>query len=218
MRFVPFSDVRARLQAKRIAVVGSGPGCVENERGFVDGHEVVIRVNNYKTGGGQGKRCDVHYSFFGTSIRKTAGELAADGVQLCMCKLPNSQPIDSAWHRERGKLVGIDYRYIYTTRAPFWFCDTFVPDDAHFLAKFELLGKHQPTTGFAAILDVLACDPREVFLTGFDGFSSGIHNVNEAWKPGDPTDPICHRPDLELHWLKTNKHRFTADRTLSRLL
>lgn len=218
MSFVEFSRAVELLAGRSVAVVGSGPGVLDNEPGFVDGHEVVVRVNNWKTGPAQGYRCTVFYSFFGTSIRVTADQAKAAGVQLCMCKLPDSQPIDSAWHRERGKLVGIDYRYIYRSRANWWPCDVFVPDDERFLAKFDLLGKHQPTTGFAAILDVLECAPASLYLTGFDGFTSGVHNVDEKWKPGDPSDPICHRPDLELEWLRKNKNRFTADARLSALL
>jgi hypothetical protein len=218
LRFVPFSDAAARLRGKDVAVVGSGPGSLSNVPGFVDSHDVVVRVNNYKTGDAQGYRCDVFYSFFGTSIKKSREDLMRDGVTLCMSKLPNSQPIDSEWHRARGKLAGIDYRYIYINRASWWFCDTFVPDDSHFLEKFSLLGQHQPTTGFAAILDVLACEPKSVFLTGFDGFTSGVHNVDEKWKPGDPSDPICHRPDLELAWLRANAQRLSFDETLAALL
>jgi hypothetical protein len=218
VRFIGFDEVGARIRDKSVAIVGSGPGCLDNAPGFVDGHDMVCRVNNYKLGAAQGLRTDVHYSFYGTSIRKTAQELKSDGVTLCLCKLPDSQPIESDWHRRNGKLVGIDYRYIYRNRAAFWFCDTFVPDDARFLAKFDLLGRHQPTTGFAAILDVLACEPRSVYLTGFDGFASGIHNVDERWKPGDPTDPICHRPDLELQWLRENRARLSFDKTLAALL
>lgn len=218
VRFVSFSDCAARLRGKSVAIVGSGPGCLDNEPGFVDSHDIVVRVNNYKLGAAQGRRCDLHYSFYGTSIRKSAAQLEADGVTLAMCKLPNSQPIESSWHRERGKLVGIDYRYIYQARAAFWFCDTFIPDDAQFLRKFELLGKHQPTTGFAAILDVLEGEPKSVFLTGFDGFTSGVHNVDEKWRPGDPSDPICHRPDLELEWLKSNRSRLTFDPKLNRAM
>ena len=218
MRFVSFAEVTERFRGKSVAIVGSGPGCLGNAPGFVDSHDVVVRVNNYKTGPAQGARTDVHYSFYGTSIRKGREDLQRDGVTMCLCKLPNSQPIESQWHLARGKLVGIDYTYIYRNRAAFWFCDTFVPADAHFLAKFNLLGRHQPTTGFAAILDVLACEPASCYLTGFDGFSSGVHNVDERWKPGDPSDPICHRPDLELAWLKANAHGLSFDKTLAALL
>jgi len=208
MRFVQFSEVIERIRGKSVAIVGSGPGCLDNAPGFIDGHDLVARVNNFKTGPAQGSRCDVHYSFYGTSIRKSAYELHCAGVTLCMCKLPNSQPIESEWHRARGKLVGIDYTYIYRNRAGWWFCDTFVPDDARFLAKFDLLGKHQPTTGFAAILDVLACEPRSLYLTGFDGFASGVHNVDEPWREKNNGDPICHRPDLELAWMRENAARY----------
>jgi hypothetical protein len=218
MRFVPFSEVAQRLRGKSVAVVGSGPGSLDNAAGFVDSHDLVVRVNNYKTGPAQGFRCDIHYSFYGTSIRKSAQELQRDGVTLCMCKLPDSQPIESEWHRRHGKLVGIDYRYIYRNRAGWWFCETFVPGDARFLAKFDLLGQHQPTTGFAAILDVLACEPRSCFLTGFDFFTSKVHNVDEPWREKNTDDPICHRPDLELMWLREHRARFNADKRLSALI
>jgi hypothetical protein len=213
MRFVAFCEVADRIRDRSVALVGSGPGCLDNAPGFIDGHDIVVRVNNHKCGPAQGVRTDIHYSFYGTSIRKSAYELAAEGVTLCLCKLPDGRPIESAWHEQRGKLEGIDYRYIYRNRASWWFCDTFVPDEAHFLAKFELLGRHQPTTGFAAILDVLASAPRALYLTGFDGFASGVHNVDEPWREKNNGDPICHRPDLEMAWLRDNagRHPMTFD-------
>lgn len=218
MRFVTFSDAAAHFIGKSVSIVGSAPSCLDNAPGFVDSHDVVVRVNNHKIGAAQGMRTDVHYSFYGTSIRKTSEELTSEGCQLCWCKLPNSQPIESEWHRQRGKMVGIDYRYIYRNRASWWFCDTFVPGDRMFLEKFELLEKHQPTTGFSAILDVLACHPSRVYLTGFDGFTSGLHNVDEPHRMKNTDDPIGHRPDLELEWLSNNADRFRLDRKLTELL
>lgn len=208
MRFVTFEEAAGTFRGKSVALVGSAPSCLDNEPGFVDSHEVVVRVNNYKTGERQGYRCDVFYSFFGNSIKKLAETLRRDGVRLMMCKLPNSKPLKSEWHEARNKPEGVDYRYIYRNRAAWWFCDTFVPDDARFLTKFESLGKHQPTTGFSAILDILEAKPRSCYLTGFDFFSSKLHNVDEPWRAGDPTDPICHRPDLEAQWLVDNAYRF----------
>lgn len=207
-RFVTFEDAASRFTGKRVAIVGSGPSVLINEPGFIDSFDVVCRVSDYKIGEKQGRRCDVHYSFYGNSIRKDRDTLKRDGVTLCLCKLPNSKPLKSEWHEAHNKPEGVDYRYIYRNRAAFWFCDTFIPDDARFLKKFELLGRHQPTTGFAAILDVLDCEPSEVYLTGYDFFTSGLRNVDEKWKPGDPMDPICHRPDLEAAWLAENAERF----------
>jgi len=220
MRFLTLEETALHLRGRKVAVVGSGPSVLDNVPGLVDGHDVVVRISNYKTGSAQGVRTDVFYSFFGTSIRKTATELQRDGVKLCMCKCPNSKPLQSEWHERTGRVVGIDYRYIYVNRQGWWFCDTFVPDNETFLKKFRILENHIPTTGFAAILDVLACDPSSVYLTGFDFFSSGVHNVNEPWKPGCPDDPIRHMPELEAAWLKANAKNYpiTLDRRLQELL
>lgn len=218
MRFVTFSEAAECFRGKAAAIVGSGPFVQRNAPGFVDSHDVVVRVNNHKTSPAAGLRTDVHYSFYGTSIRNTAQDLQREGVRLCMCKLPNSKPLDSEWHERNRKPEGVDYRYIYRLRAPWWFCDTFIPDDARFLAKFDLLGKHQPTTGFAAILDVLECEPASVYLTGFDFFTSGLHNVSERWEAKNRDDPICHRPDLEREWIKAHASRFTFDAKLDEMI
>ncbi len=219
-RFVSFSEVAERFRGKRVAIVGSGPSCTQNRLGFVDEHDVVVRVNNYRGGAAQGRRCDVFYSFFGSSIRKSPEELKRDGVQLLMCKVPDAQPIDSPWHRRHGKLNGIDFRYIHRARASWWFGDVWVPPVDRFLRSFHLLRRHVATTGFAAILDVLDCEPAECYLTGFDGFTSGVHNVTEKWRKGDTADPIGHRPELELDWLaiEGQQHPLSFDATLRAII
>lgn len=218
MRFVQWSEVVEQFRGKSVAIVGSGPSCLDNRPGAVDAHDMVVRVNSYRPGNEQGWRTDVHYSFYGHSIKKSAAQLEGDGVKLCMCKCPNSKPLKSAWHERMGRTNGIDFRYIYEARERFWFCDTYVPDDERFLEKVALLDGHIPTTGFAAILDVLACEPSEIFLTGFDFFTSGQHNVDEKWKPGHPADPIGHLPQLEAEWLKEHGARFVFDGKLRDLL
>jgi hypothetical protein len=145
----------------------------------------------------------VFYTFFGGSIKKTREELKADGVRLCMAKCPDAKLMDSEWHRKMNKPHGVDFRYIYRDRRGWWFCPTYVPSLAEFKASFELLGQHIPTTGFSALLAVLAQEPASVYLTGFDFFSSRIHNVNEPWRPGNPDDPIGHAPERERAWLAT---------------
>ena len=222
MRFLNLAQAAEYLRGKSIALVGSAPSVLDNDEGFIDSHDVVVRVNNYKLGRQQGKRCDVHYSFYGGSIRKTSEELRADGVTLCMCKCPNARPIQSEWHEHNGKQRGIDFRYIYELRRDWWFCDTYVPTVAHFMESFRLLNEHIPSTGFSAIIDALACGPRTVYLTGFDFFSSGIHNVDEPWRHGDPADPIGHRPKLEEAWLwracRDQRYPIKLDRRLRELM
>lgn len=216
MRFLSRSEVRPWFENRTVAIVGSGPGCAENQAGYVDSHQVVVRVNNYRLVGGTGSRADVFYSFFGTSIKKTADELKRNGVHLCMCKLPDAQPIESGWHRQNGKMIGVDYRPHYRRRTSWWFCDTYVPTVEEFMQPFAALGRHMPTTGFAAIWDVLSFNPRAVFLTGFDFFRSGIHNVNESWVAKNLDDPYRHEPARELAWVAQamRRHPISTDERL----
>lgn len=230
--FSDFSKIVGMFRPERVAIVGSGPSALENDPGFIDSFSVVVRVNNYKTKGVKGgiqydysaslgKRTDVFYSFFGSSIGKTSEELKADGVTLCMSKLPNSRPIESEWHVRRGKLEGIDYRPHYRRREDWWFCPTFVPLDSHFLEIFELLKKHQATTGFSAIHDFVKVRPKQLYITGFDFFESKIHNVDEQHRIKNFDDPIGHYPQLEkefvLKWARENDW-IHLDKHLRRLL
>jgi hypothetical protein len=161
-----------------------------------------------------------HYSFYGNSITKPAQALIDDGVKLCLCKCPDSKPLHSEWHEQNKRQNGIDFRWIYQTRAEWWFCDTFIPDDERFMEKFDLLGGHIPTTGFAAILDVLSWQPKSVYLTGFDFFASKIHNVDERWNPGDSSDPIGHDNDAERRWISDNRKasNITCDIEMMKLI
>lgn len=220
--FSDHSSLAEIFRGKRVAVVGSGPGSLDNPVGFVDSHDVVVRVNNHKCipNSGTGMRTDVHFSFYGISIKKTAGELLAEGVKLCIAKCPNAKFMDSEWHRRRRKMFGTDFRYIYKNRERFWFCPTYVPTVDEFVGQFELLQHHIPTTGFAAVLQILSCQPANCFVTGMDFFQTGLHNVNEQWKAGDPSDPIGHRADLEREWFLNNlEHQpITMDALLSQAI
>jgi hypothetical protein len=190
---------------KRVAIIGSGPTVLQNKGDMIDGHDIVVRVNNYRTAGieaNTGRRTDVHYSFYGSSIKKTAEELQKDGVKLCMCKCPNDKPIDSPWHEANGQKHGVEFRYIYKHRVDWWFCPTYIPSTQEFMQQFNLLGKHIPTTGFSAILTIASFDVKELYITGFDFFSSGVHNVNERWRQKNTGDPICHVPKKELEELR----------------
>lgn len=218
MKFVTREEVASRFAGKTVAIVGSGPGSLDNEPGFVDSHDIVVRVNSYKLSPETGLRTDAHYSFYGTSIKKTADELRADGVTLCLCKCPDAKFIESDWHRRMNKPHGVDFSYIYTDRARWWFTDTYVPSLEEFRASFELLGQHIPSTGFSALLLILSLAPASIYVTGFDFFSSRIHNVNEPWRPGNPDDPIGHAPERERAWLAQHVDRVTMDRRLTEIM
>lgn len=219
MNFCDRAAVEKMLAGKRVALVGSGPTVLDNAPGLIDSHDVIVRINNFKLTPETGSRTDVFYSFFGSSIKKTATELYAGGVRLCLCKCPDAQFMDSRWHRQHRKMNGVDFRYIYRLRSSWWFCPTYVPTVAEFMRLFDLLGGHIPTTGFAALLDILSYEPASIYMTGFDFFSSKLHNVDERWRSGDPSDPVGHVPARERAWLASaNEPRLILDSALVALL
>jgi hypothetical protein len=197
------AELAALLAGKRVVIVGSGPGVLDNEPDFIDGHDVVVRVNNWRLSDPTGYRCDVFYSFFGGSIKTSAEECIEAGVKLCMCKCPDAKFMESEWHRRMNKPNGVDFRYIYRDRASWWFCPVYVPSLEEFQEVFNLLDGHIPSTGFSAILAIIEHKPSALHLTGFDFFASRIHNVSEPWRPGNPDDPIGHAPEKERAFVKT---------------
>lgn len=218
MTFCDRAYVEGFFRGKRVAVVASGPGCLDNEPGLIDSYDVVVRVNQWKCSEPTGFRTDVAYSFWGSSIKNDREAMKAEGVKLVLCKCPDAKFMESEWHRKMGKPHGVDFRYIYKDRKGWWFCPTYVPSVEEFKASFDLLGQHIPSTGFSALLLVKSCWPSEIYATGFDFFSSGIHNVNEPWRPGNPEDPIGHAPEREREWLKANRDGITVDKRLAEIL
>lgn len=228
--FISIEQMRKRFDGKSVAIVGSGPSAMEQDGKFIDSHDVVIRIQNYKMHGFEknvGSRTDVHYSFYGASMRMSAKELKADGVKLCMCKLPDGAlGFASPWHRQNNKQFGMNYRYVYTIRAHFWFCDVYVPTMKRFMELFCRIKNadpsypgHQPTTGFACLMEIAEANASSVFVTGFDFFRSKIHNLNQPWKAKNPDDPIRHMPELELDYLRDHwPENWTCDAALEALL
>jgi hypothetical protein len=215
------NDVRQQFEGKRVILVGGGPSAALNPAGFVDDHEVVVRINKYKFRNGTGRRTDIYYSYFGVSVKKTVEELRADGVRLCIAKCPDAMTMESAWHRNRNQMHGVDFRYIYRHRVGWWFCDTYIPPLEEFWEGFNLLGGHMTTTGFEAILQITKCNPKSLHLTGFDFFKSRLHNLNDRWRPKRYNDdPVCHVPERELAWLAKNIDALpiTVDSALKRIL
>lgn len=223
LRNVDLKYIQDFFRGKSVALIGSAPSCLENIGTKIDGHDIVVRVNNYKVRGiaaRVGQRCDVFYSFFGSSIRKTRQELKADGVRLLMCKCPDAECHITEWHRAKGKENGGDFRWIYRMRSGFWFCETYVPTRERYMTFFERLGKHVPTTGFAAFLEIAETECRSLYVTGFDFFSSGRHNVNEPWREKNTDDPVRHLPAEEAKIMRemvAKDKRITVDKALQNI-
>lgn len=221
MNFVNKDYIKQFFKGKRVVIFGSAPSALDNIGPEIDKYDIIVRVNNYKIKGFEknvGTRTDVFYSFFGSSIRKTKEELIEDGVKLCMCKIPNAVCHPTEWHKKKGFKYGYDFRYHHKKRENWWFCDTYIPTYEQYMEYFELVDRHVPTTGFGAILEVIGCEPSELYITGFSfmkcvgcgehgwdctcGQHLVKHNVNEKWRCKNPDDPIRHEPGKEYKLLE----------------
>jgi len=225
MKLLDRKYIRDFFKGKRVCIVGSGPSILTQDGRHIDGFDEVIRISNYKLVPEKtGKRTDVYYSFFGGSIKKTPEDLKIDGIKFCMCKCPDAM---AHKHDEMvdwdAKNTGGDFRAIYRRRADWWFTPVYIPTLEDYLDSFMLLGKHVPTTGFSCILELVECDVKELYITGFDFMTSKVHNVNEKWL-GDyknQDDPIKHVPDIELGIMRELADEFKfikCDKTLEGLL
>ena len=215
-KFIDFEQVKDIFNGKTVAIVGSGPSVLDNPVGRIDSFDIVCRINNFKIFPETGSRTDVFYSFFGGSIFTTHKELK--DTWLCMAKYPVGGIGHLVeWGNYQPNPRGINYEWVYENRRDWWFCDTYIPTMERFVEYFNLLDRHVPTTGFSCILDINECDC-EIYLTGFDFFKSGKHNVNEKWIHRNPEDPIGHRPELERQWISDHKDRFILDERLSFLV
>ena len=238
--FVDKKFVLNYFKNKRVVVFGSAPSCLQNDGKEIDKYDLIVRVNNYKIKGFEahtGSRTDVHYSFYGSSIKKTKEDLISDGVKLCMTKCPNAVCHMTEWHiKKNNHPYGCDFRYINKKRENWWFCDTYVPTKEDYIRGFDLMGQHVPTCGFACILDLIDCKPKELYITGFTfmkcekcgkrGWDCKCeapkvgHNVNEKWRRKNPDDPIKHEPQREYELLIefAKKHNFIKlDKSLNGL-
>lgn len=210
--------MRKFFRGKDVCIVGSAPCVLDNIGADIDGHEVVVRVNNYKTYGvnriGQfydfrryvGTKTDYHYSYYGGAIRKTTQEMIIEGLKAHLCKCPNDICHLTEWHKRHGQIQGGDFRPIYRRREGYWERPVYVPLKAHYMQIFNILNQHVPSTGLAAIWEIITSNPKRVFITGFDFMASGRHNVNERWKKGRADDPVGHdfeaEKNLVMKWVK----------------
>lgn len=222
MPFTPSQDdsvFRNLIKGKRVCLVGGGPSALNNRAGYIDSFDTVVRVNQFKlTGNNTGRRVDVHFSFFGNSVKTNRLELINAGCKVCVIKSPPWKVIHSEWKANKSSRSAINPEYIYRAREKWWPCPAVIISEDELLSDFFMLGGHVPTTGFSAMMAILRRYPAILYMTGFDFFESGKHNLNERWEGIDSRNPIRHRPDLEYEFIKGNRDGIIFDTSLSRAL
>jgi hypothetical protein len=60
---------------------------------------------------------------------------------------------------------------------------TYIVSREDFIRNFRMLNRIL-TTGMSAVVDICRFRPKELYVTGFDFFDSGKHEIDQPWKQG----------------------------------
>lgn len=175
-------QVEEFFKDKKVIILGSAP-CVTNANElYLDKFDIIVRTNNY-THFNKCKRTDVYYSFFGSSILDVEKKLMEDRPKFLFFKYPFN--FDFTRHKKSKEIPGKSGNFKYIQELRFDIIKNynhFAQSQANFISNFIAIGSI-PTTGVAAIFDVLRYQPKELHIAGFDFFASGKHNINQPWTP-----------------------------------
>jgi hypothetical protein len=176
LTFSPWAELAnlSDTNGSTLAIVGNAGYLAELEQGKrIDGHDLVLRMNNFRTRGFErqvGGRCDIFLSgfcrdvdFTRPGLRQT--RLVVSSIPANFRKLPERQI-----HTRGGEWITAGLLAMHRMVA-------YVPDVDEFYRHLRRIGRY-PTTGAAAILLALgplaAVCPR-VFITGFSFFDGPTH-------------------------------------------
>lgn len=184
---------RSEFQNASLAIVGNAGYLAELDQGAkIDGHDLVLRMNNFQTAGFEscvGKRTDIFLTTFHHDVC-----LTNPGIQqakMIVTSVPNNL------RRDRGQ--GVLQRHGVQIAAGLGTLQrrqAYVPDWNYFLQHKQSIGKY-PTSGAMAILlatEFLSRVCQSIYLTGFSFFRGRSHYFTD-----EQITPRNHDVDREEH-------------------
>jgi hypothetical protein len=176
LEFRPWADLAecAETRGASLAIVGNAGYLAELDQGpQIDGHDLVLRMNNFRTSGFErqvGRRCDIFLSGFCQDVDFTRPELRA--AKLIVSSIPaNFRKLpDMKIHTRGGEWITAGLLAMRRRRA-------YVPEVCEFASRIRQIGRY-PTTGAMAILlalEKLAGACTCVYITGFSFFDGPTH-------------------------------------------
>jgi hypothetical protein len=170
---------RSEFAGASLAIVGNAGYLAQMAQGKeIDGHDLVLRMNNFQTAGFEaqvGERTDIFLTTFHTDVKLQ--NPAIPRAKFIVTSVPNNL----RRHRSRGVLQAHGVQIARGLKA-LQRRQAFVPAWDYFLAKKELTGKY-PTSGAMAIFlatEFLASRCRSIYLTGFSFFRGPSHYFSDA--------------------------------------
>ncbi|MEI7780617.1 MAG: glycosyltransferase family 29 protein [Planctomycetota bacterium] len=172
---------RPHAVAGSVAIVGNAGYLTALDQGeSIDRHDLVIRLNNYRTAGFErqvGTRCDIFLTNFFTDIRFDRAELT--GVRHLVASVPNAFR-----KRRRQNLHHRHAEHIATGMERLARSEVSVPSSAAFAAACVACGA-VPSTGLMALRFVVQHLRFErLFVTGYSFFRGPEHYFGAAGAAG----------------------------------
>jgi hypothetical protein len=182
-KYKTYSEFKKLLEKKRVCLVGPAEYIDKefvNHGQVIDSYDVVIRVNNFIN--------------IDKSLVKNYGKKLDVLIISLWYDDRNTFSHKEAYSKENiQKPLLIYYRYNRLRRL---FLSFFKINDNITICEQpkenwqELLKilKHSPTTGMAAIFDILKCNPKELYITGFTfgadlKYRSYVDKYHKFWTP-----------------------------------
>ena len=221
-KFVFHKDISYEeyLRDKRVIIVGPAPSVLKNTREFIEGFDVVVRLNkilpiNEDLVPNIGRRTDILYN--NLNLTDDPGKnripnslLEKYEVKFVSCPYPPIQPFlpDIIYFLNQNR-KRISFHHIPTA----------------FYRKIENNLQTRPNTGLCAILDILRYPIKELYITGLtffeDGYISQYSNVKDFNKFYKQMNSGIHKQSPQKEILQNMflmDTRITVDETLKEIL
>ena len=180
MRVRDWADLplEPEFQGKDLAIVGNAGYLAELEQGpRIDQHDLVLRMNNFRTAGYErhvGTKLDIFMTTFYHDVDLARPELRS--ARFVVSAMPNNF--------SRGRNPRLNDRHaelIAGGMARLRRREVFVPSRERFNSLYQKIGRY-PTTGALAIalsLDHLLRATQRIYLTGFSFFEGRSHYFSD---------------------------------------
>jgi len=186
------------IKGKRVCIVGPANYLLGSSRGeLIDSYDIVVRINT------------AHFAYpFSEMLAQDIGskfDMLFIGAHLESQERYKATYVESMLKSSVACIAHSPFHW-NTGFSVFEKCDNkliHIWEMDMFECAKKKLGGNQPRTGFFAMLNVLSCDPKEVFVTGFTMYHGGGHMFLE-YHPLVTLEPINpnHNSIREIVWLK----------------
>lgn len=219
---IPFDE--DWFKGKRVAIIGGADSAYKEKLGdYIDGFDVVVRVNNgvrvidkYKEY--IGKRTDFLFHTLYTNIEGGGGP-----IELELWKQHDVKRIVFSHHSESEYGQNLT-QFLLTTKGE----DKIVEFGKElYLANMQTISPYHPTTGLIAISTIYSCAPSLLYITGITFFRTAHQqdyrkgNLN-FWIQNMKSSESKHNPDAEYSFFRElytkDSSLFKLDKTLQEIL